>query len=101
MDVGIRMGLIISVIGVLVAGLQIVIWKLSKGKTFFKYIPTLVLFIMAVVCIVKSLWFSSGMEGLGYFVTAMLAAGVLVVSLATGIVIDLFSKTRGRVTYHS
>lgn len=94
MAVGVRMILIISVIGILVAGLQIIIWRLSKGKVFFKYIPTLVLLIMAIVCVIKSIWFSSGMEGLGYFVTAMLASGVLVVSLVTGILIDLISRRR-------
>ena len=98
MDIGLRMLLIISLIGVLVAGLQIIIWRLSKGKAFFKYVPTIVLLIMAVVSIIKSLWFSSGMEGLGYFVTALIAAGVLAVSLVTGIVIDILSKSRRRMS---
>lgn len=93
MAVGFRIILIISVIGVLVAALQIVIWRMSRGKIFFKYIPTLVLLIIAVVCIVKAIWFSTGMEDLAYFITAMLAAGVLAVSLVTGIVIDIFTKT--------
>ncbi|MGI6622223.1 MAG: hypothetical protein GX227_04380 [Clostridiaceae bacterium] len=92
MAVGFRIVLIISVMGVLVAGLQIVIWRMAKGKVFFKYIPTLVLLIIVVVCIIKSIWFSTGMEDLAYFITAMLAAGVLTVSLVTGIIIDIVSK---------
>ncbi|HHW21919.1 MAG TPA: hypothetical protein GXX26_03425 [Clostridiaceae bacterium] len=94
MNVGLRIVLIISVMGVLVAGLQIVIWRMSKGKVFFKYIPTLVLLIIVLVCIVKSIWFSTGMEDLAYFITAMLAAGVLAVSLVTGIIIDIVTKPR-------
>ena len=85
---------LIAVIGLLVAGLQIIIWRLSKGKVFFKYIPTIVLLIVATVCVVKAIWFSSGMEDLAYFVTAILTAGVLVVSLVTGIVIDIISKSK-------
>ncbi len=92
MTVGFRIILIISVIGVLVAALQIVIWRMSRGKVFFKYIPTLVLLIITVVCIVKSIWFSTGMEDLAYFITAMLTAGVLAVSFVTGIVLDVFFK---------
>lgn len=94
MAVGFRIILIISVIGVLVAGLQIVIWRMSRGKAFFKYIPTLVLLIITVVCVVKAIWFSTGMEDLAYFITAVLAAGVLAVSLVTGIIIDIISKTK-------
>lgn len=96
MAVGLRMILIISIIGILVAALQIVIWRMSKGKVFFKYIPTLVLLIIVIVCVVKSIGFSTGMEDLAYFVTAMMAAGVLAVSLVTGIVIDIISKARGQ-----
>lgn len=94
MAVGLRMIALIAVIGLLVAGLQIIIWRLSKGKVFFKYIPTIVLLIVATVCVVKAIWFSSGMEDLAYFVTAVLTAGVLVVSLVTGIVIDIISKSK-------
>ncbi|NLB79599.1 MAG: hypothetical protein GX796_12385 [Clostridiaceae bacterium] len=94
MAVGLRMIALIAVIGLLVAGLQIIIWRLSKGKVFFKYIPTIVLLIVATVCVVKAIWFSSGMEDLAYFVTAILTAGVLVVSLVTGIVIDIISKSK-------
>lgn len=92
MAVGFRIALIIGVMGVLVAVLQIVIWRMSRGKAFFKYIPTIVLFIIVVVCIVKSIWFSTGMEDLAYFITALLAAGVLAVSLVTGIIIDIISS---------
>lgn len=89
-----RMVLIIVVIGLLVAALQIIIWRVSKGNAFFKYIPTLVLLIVAVVCIVKAVWFSTGMEDLAYFVTAMMVAGVFVISLVTGVLIDIVSKFR-------
>lgn len=94
MAIGLRMVGLIAVIGILVAGLQIIICRLSKGKVFFKYIPTIVLLIVATVCVVKALWFSSGMEDLAYFITAMITAGVLVVSLVTGIVIDIISKSK-------
>lgn len=96
MAVGFRIVLIIAVMGILVAGLQIVIWRMSKGKVFFKYIPTVVLLIIVIVCIIKSIWFSTGMEDLAYFITAMLAAGVLAVSLVTGIIIDLIKKSGER-----
>jgi len=89
-----RMILIIVVMGLLIAGLQIIIWRLSKEKAFFKYIPTLVLLIVTSVCIVKAVWFSTGMEDLAYFVTAMIVSGVLVISLFTGIALDLISKLR-------
>lgn len=69
---------------------------MSKGKVFFKYIPTVVLLIIVIVCIIKSIWFSTGMEDLAYFITAMLAAGVLAVSLVTGIIIDLIKKSGER-----
>lgn len=94
MAVGFRIVLIIALMGILVAGLQIVIWRMSKGKVFFKYIPTVVLLIIVIVCIIKSIWFSTGMEDLAYFITAMLAAGVLAVSLVTGIIIDIITKQR-------
>ncbi len=89
-----RMVLIIVVIGLLVAALQIVIWRLSKENPFFKYIPTLVLLIVTAVCVVKAVWFSTGMEDLAYFVTAMILAGVMVISLLAGILIDIVSKFR-------
>lgn len=87
-----RMVLIIGVTGLLVAALQIIIWRISKGNPFFKYIPTLVLLIVTGVCVVKALWFSTGMEDLAYFVTAMILAGVMVISLLAGIVIDIVSR---------
>jgi hypothetical protein len=92
--VGIRMIALIAIIGIVVSGLQIIIWRLSKGKVFFKYIPTIVLLIVATVCVVKAVWFSTGMEDLAYFITAMLALGVLVISLVTGIVIDIISRSK-------
>ena len=89
-----RMILIIAVIGLLVAVLQIIIWHLSKENAFFKYIPTLVLLIVAAVCVIKAVWFSSGMEDLAYFVTAVMVSGVLIISLITGLLIDMISKFR-------
>jgi hypothetical protein len=91
-----RVVLIIAVIGLLVAGLQIIIWRISKGKVFFKYIPTLVLLIVAFVCIVKAVWFSTGMEDLAYFVTAMMVSGVMVISLITGLILDIVDRSMRR-----
>lgn|GEM_PF-976471 len=96
MTVGIRMILLIGVIGIMVSGLQIFIWKLSKEKAFFKYIPTIVLMIVAIVCLIKAIWFSTGMEDLAYFITALLAFGVLVISLITGIIIDLVARSKNQ-----
>jgi hypothetical protein len=94
MSVGIRMIARITVIGIMVSVLQIIIWRLSKEKVFFKYIPTIVLLIVAIVCVIKAIWFSTGMEDLAYFITALLTFGVLVISLVTGIIIDLISKSK-------
>ncbi|NLO99575.1 MAG: hypothetical protein GX386_04720 [Clostridiaceae bacterium] len=94
MSVGIRMIALITVIGIMVSVLQIIIWRLSKEKVFFKYIPTIVLLIVAIVCVIKAIWFSTGMEDLAYFITALLTFGVLVISLVTGIIIDLISKSK-------
>lgn len=94
MAVGIRMIALITVIGIMVSVLQIIIWRLSKEKVFFKYIPTIVLLIVAIVCVIKAIWFSTGMEDLAYFITALLTFGVLVISLVTGIIIDLISKSK-------
>lgn len=94
MAVGLRMITLIAVIGIIVSGLQIIIWRLSKGKIFFKYIPTIVLLIVAIVCDIKAIWFSTGMEDLAYFITALLTFGVLVISLVTGIVIDIVTKSK-------
>jgi len=88
--------LLIGVIGIMVSGLQIFIWKLSKEKAFFKYIPTIVLMIVAIVCLIKAIWFSTGMEDLAYFITALLAFGVLVISLITGIIIDLVARSKNQ-----
>jgi hypothetical protein len=85
---------LITVIGIMVSVLQIIIWRLSKEKVFFKYIPTIVLLIVAIVCVIKAIWFSTGMEDLAYFITALLTFGVLVISLVTGIIIDLISKSK-------
>lgn len=92
MAVGIRMILLIAVIGIIVSALQVFIWRLSKEKAFFKYIPTIVFLIVTVVCLIKAIWFSTGMEDLAYFITALLAFGVLVISLITGIIIDLVAR---------
>lgn len=94
MAVGIRMIALITVIGIMVSVLQIIIWRLSKEKVFFKYIPTIVLLIVAIVCVIKAIWFFTGMEDLAYFITALLTFGVLVISLVTGIIIDLISKSK-------
>jgi len=94
MAVGLRMIALITVIGIFVSGLQIIIWRLSKEKVFFKYIPAIVLLIVAIICVIKALWFSTGMEDLAYFITALLAFGVLVISLVTGIVLDLITKSK-------
>lgn len=94
MAVGIRMIALITVIGIMVSVLQIIIWRLSKEKVFFKYIPTIVLLIVAIVCVIEAIWFSTGMEDLAYFITALLTFGVLVISLVTGIIIDLISKSK-------
>jgi hypothetical protein len=85
---------LITVIGIMVSVLQIIIWRLSKEKVFFKHIPTIVLLIVAIVCVIKAIWFSTGMEDLAYFITALLTFGVLVISLVTGIIIDLISKSK-------
>jgi len=93
MAVGVRMILLIAVIGIMVSGLQILIWRLSKEKVFFKYIPTIVFLIVTVVCVIKAIWFSTGMEDLAYFITALLAFGVMVISLITGVIIDLVARS--------
>ncbi|MCX7772182.1 MAG: hypothetical protein N2376_03610 [Clostridia bacterium] len=90
----IRMVLIILVIGLLVAALQIVIWRFSKDRAFFKYIPSLVLFIVGAVCVVKAVWFSTGMEDLAYFVLAMLVVGVLIISVVTGLLLDIITRIK-------
>ncbi len=87
-----RMVLLIIVMGLFVAALQIIIWRISREKPFFKYIPTLVLLIVGTVCVVKAIWFSTGMEDLAFFVTAMIVAGVMVISLVTGVILDIVSK---------
>jgi len=92
MAVGVRMILLIAVIGIIVSALQVFIWRLSKEKAFFKYIPTIVFLIVTVVCLIKAIWFSTGMEDLAYFITALLAFGVMVISLITGIIIDLVAR---------
>lgn len=94
MAFGLRMITLITVIGILVSVLQIIIWRLSKEKALFKYIPTMVLLIITTVCVIKALLFSTGMEDLAYFITALLTFGVLVISLVTGIVIDIISKSK-------
>lgn len=94
MAVGIRMVLLITVIGIMVSGLQFFIWRLSKEKIFFKYIPTIVLLIVTIVCVIKAVWFSTGMEDLAYFITALLAFGVMLISLVTGIVIDIVTRSK-------
>ena len=93
MAVGVRMILLIAVIGIMVSGLQILIWRLSKEKVFFKYIPTIVFLIVTVVCVIKAIWFSTGMEDFAYFITALLAFGVMVISLITGVIIDLVARS--------
>jgi len=96
MAVGLRMILLIAVIGIMVSGLQIFIWRLSKDKAFFKYIPTIVLLIVTIVCVVKAVWFSTGMEDLAYFITALLSSGVMIISLITGIVIDIVTRSKNQ-----
>lgn len=89
-----RLILMILVMGLLVAVLQFAIWRVSRGTAFFKYIPSIVLLIVTVACIVKAIWFSTGMEDLAYFVTAMLTGGVFLVSIIAGLLFDLISKVR-------
>lgn len=96
MAVGLRMILLIAVIGIMVSGLQIFILRLSKDKAFFKYIPTIVLLIVTIVCVVKAVWFSTGMEDLAYFITALLSSGVMIISLITGIVIDIVTRSKNQ-----
>lgn len=92
MHVTFRIAFMILIIGLLVSLLQIGIWRVSKESRFSKYIPTLVLLIVAGACIVKGIWFSTGMEDLGYFVTALLVGGAFVISLVTGLLIDVLTR---------
>lgn len=89
-----RLVLVIIVAGLLVAVLQILIHRVFKGHTFYKYILSIILLLLTIVCVIKAEWFSSGMEGLAYLVTAIIAAGIFVISLIAGISIDLASKYR-------
>ncbi len=91
MDSTIRIALMILIVGLLVSLLQIGIWRVSKGNKFFKYIPALVLIVVAGACIIKGIWFSTGMEDLAYFITAMLLGGAFVISLVTGLLIDVLA----------
>jgi flagellar biosynthesis protein FliQ len=92
MDTTLRLALMIIIVGALVSLFQIGIWRISKENRFFKYVPSIVLFLVAGACIVKGIWFSTGMEDLAYFVTAILLGGAFVISLVTGLLIDVLAK---------
>ncbi|NLM72436.1 MAG: hypothetical protein GX184_00140 [Clostridiaceae bacterium] len=87
-----RMIFMILAIGLLVSVLQVVIWRVSGRHSFYKYIPVLVLLIIGIACIIKAVFFSTGMEDLAYFVTATMVLGVMFVSLLTAVIIDLITK---------
>ncbi len=90
----VRMIFMILAIGLLVSILQVIIWRVSRQNRFYKYIPVLVLLIIGIVCIIKAVYFSTGMEDLAYFVTATMVLGVMSISLITGIIIDVISKLK-------
>jgi hypothetical protein len=87
-----RLILMIIVIGLVVSVFQVIIWRISKKSRFMKYIPTLILFIIALICLTKAIWFSTGMEDLAYFIITMILGGAFIISFITGIVIDLLFK---------
>ncbi|NMA66774.1 MAG: hypothetical protein GX957_11140 [Clostridiaceae bacterium] len=87
-----RMLFMIILIGIPITILQIIIWRVSRPNRLFKYIPTFVLFIVGIFCIIKAVYFSEGMEDLAYFIIAMMVTGVMLISLITGIILDIIEK---------
>jgi len=84
----------ILAIGLPISVLQIIIWRFSRPRRFFKYIPTLVFLIVDIFCLVKAIYFSTGMEDLAYIIIAFMVTGVMLISLITGIIIDIAERYR-------
>ena len=77
-------------LGVVVAAIELLIWKFTRGKRFYKYIPSILLLLAIVGFIGKaSLFPTEGMTDLGYIILAILAFGALVVSIPAAILMDV------------
>lgn len=88
--------LMILAIGLPISVLQIIIWRYSRPGKFFKYIPNLVFLIVGLLCFIKAVYFSTGMEDLAYIIIAFLAIGVMFISLITGVILDIIEKYRNK-----
>ena len=50
--------------------------------------------IVDIFCLVKAIYFSTGMEDLAYIIIAFMVTGVMLISLITGIIIDIAERYR-------
>jgi hypothetical protein len=81
--------IVIVLIAVAFAAATILLGRKQIRRAFLKYIPAMIAFAATLALIVKTAWFSEGMEGLGYAILAMITAVVFLVSIITALVVEI------------
>lgn len=81
--------IIIALISLIFAAAAIFLGRNQIQKALLKYIPATIALAATIALIVKTAWFSEGMEGLGYAILAMITAIVFLTSIITAIVIEI------------
>ncbi|MDP4183254.1 MAG: hypothetical protein Q8942_19465 [Bacillota bacterium] len=88
----IRVLMFTILIGVIFSVIAFIIAKFEKKSRLPKYIPAILLFLIGAACVVKSRWFSEGLEELGYIVIAILVFVACATTLIITIAIDIYQK---------
>ncbi|MFZ7134007.1 MAG: hypothetical protein ACOWWR_16800 [Eubacteriales bacterium] len=80
--------LIVFVLGFVASG---IVWLVNKYSvhSFFKYIPCIVLYILACAAYIKGNWFSVSMEDLGYKAMGIMLLGIGVMAQMSAFLISL------------
>lgn len=69
-----------------------------KASRLLAMIPGALLFILAILAVIKAAFFSTGWDDLAYAAVAMLCGGAAIVALVAGLVIFLVSRRKNKTS---
>ena len=87
-----RVVVFIFIICLVAIGLTILIGMLTKGKKIFKFIPSIISALSGIGLYIKSMYFASGFQSIGYILLAIGAGIFAFTALVTAVIQDIIFR---------
>lgn len=86
-------GHVLIIVALLVV-LSIILMKKFRKHIYYRYIPTVLIWILSLILFVFAIVFAKPMQDLGYFVMALITGVATFISLIITIIIDTYQKKK-------